>query len=70
MSDRRYRAIPPTAMADAFLAALFHKLKRDRPSNKTVIPTGVVDTVELHRVPVALKCAHPDRRTRHRAVAS
>jgi hypothetical protein len=69
MNDRRYRAIPPTAMASAFLAALFRKTERGTPSNKTVIPTGIVNTDELRRVLDALKCAgriHPSRRSERR----
>jgi hypothetical protein len=61
MSNRRFRTVP-TAMADAFLDALFDKMKRGTPtSNKAVIPVGVVDTNELRRVLTALVCAGRDR---------
>jgi hypothetical protein len=68
--DRRQKT--PTIMHDAFVAALFAWAARGNRNGKVILPGGSVDSAELLRVLVALKCAgtvrvFPDTQNRRRA---
>ena len=62
IQDARRSALPPTLLADRFLAALVRLARRGQGSEPVALPVGVVDPCELACVIVALLRARADQR--------